>query len=139
MARFYSPLLCRLNSPQVATIARIILRLLKSNCIDRDPSSFKLGVVPTGLKEKNNIEKRRACWLWLFVQGQKCLLGKKQLAFSSSKCGRSYFHLKQLMTDKPLLLKYLSSQLLNFSCTFTIFSQHLIMHPLSIYTFIRHP
>lgn len=67
MARFYSPLLCRLNSPQVATIAGIILRLLKSNCIDRNPSSFKLGVVPTGLKEKIQ-KKRRSCWLWLFVE-----------------------------------------------------------------------
>lgn len=52
MARFYSPLLCRLNSPQVATILKITLRLLKSKSTDRNPSSSKLSVVPTGLQKK---------------------------------------------------------------------------------------
>lgn len=62
---FYSPFLCRLNSPQVATMARIILRLLKSNSIDRNPSSFKLRVVPTclgggeGRRKKKNEKKKK--------------------------------------------------------------------------------
>jgi len=55
----YSPFLCRLNSPQVATIARIVLRLLKRDSIDRNPSSFKLRVVPTELRKKKKRKNRK--------------------------------------------------------------------------------
>jgi len=51
--------LCRLNSPQIATIARIILRLLKRDSIDRNPSSFELRVVPTELRKKKTKKKNR--------------------------------------------------------------------------------
>ena len=39
------PILCRLNSPQVTAITRIILRFLKSDSIYRNSSTFQLCVV----------------------------------------------------------------------------------------------